>query len=756
MPISEKKQSFELLRANLDRIGWADRYDAYAADLEQVILRPCGQTPAASVVIIARRPDPAALGAIDQALAKSGAAYELIFLDNGSRSEAAEAVAPFCHAFIRLGRDTGAYLGRNVAAAFARAPVLVFLDDDALPIGDFLAAHLEEHARYETILVRGVCLPKTPSPFNSRARHYHLGDTAFPRFSDLEGNTSVATAPFFAVGGWDDRIRFGHGGIDLTYRLLARFPHPQLFLYSPRPAIRHDYGASAEHLAAKTRKQALAWRYLQSKFADIDAFMARWDSQWSALPLVPRGERHKLVTVALGCGMGEGENAASTGAAPSKRDSMRNLVRYYQAKGDLARVAHYQKLAEEAECSEGAAMKGNAAGGPPQRRKLNDRQILALSELLACGCYEQVLAARDAVHPDLPHLLTAALLREGDLAGAETLLGQLPETEETLLRRKALSLLPRLAEPLDVQPRVHLIVLCHNREKELMRSFEQLARTSYDNYAVYIADNGSTDATWERVQEARRLFPEHVPVTLERLPTNIGRPAGHNWLLTKYDHCAADYIAIGDDDLVSVSPDWLEMMVKTALLFPNAAAVGGKALDPGLPPIVHAGVRNITQFTDKEFSMTNSAPQVDVGQFDCIDLVDHVIGCLQLYDRAMLFDEAGLFDIRFSPCQCVDIEHHLRIRTLGRDIVYNGFIRFEHLRAMGRKVGGDRALWGNSLGNIIKLLMKYDDTEVNRKILTWRSNRQKWLAEDPKAATAQSRTPSPTGPGGDVRTRMHP
>jgi GT2 family glycosyltransferase len=168
-------------------------------------------------------------------------------------------------------------------------------------------------------------------------------------------------------------------------------------------------------------------------------------------------------------------------------------------------------------------------------------------------------------------------------------------------------------------------------------------------------------------------------------------------------------------------------MVNTARLFPRVAAVGGKAVNPGRPRVIHGGVRNLERFEPTAFRMSNDAPELDFGQYDYVDRVDHVIGCLHIYDRKVL-DDAGVFDIRFSPCQLVDIEHHLRLKLAGYEIVYNGLITFEHLRAMGRKAGKERALIGNSLGNIVKLLHLYDAERVQRYLVERDAARRAWLA----------------------------
>jgi hypothetical protein len=81
----------------------------------------------------------------------------------------------------------------------------------------------------------------------------------------------------------------------------------------------------------------------------------------------------------------------------------------------------------------------------------------------------------------------------------------------------------------------------------------------------------------------------------------------------------------------------------------------------------------------------------------------------------------------FSPCQCVDIEHHLRMRLAGKTLAFNGLIAFEHLRGMGRALARDAALMGNSIGNVVKLLYKYQPETVARELTARRRERNAWL-----------------------------
>lgn len=351
--------------------------------------------------------------------------------------------------------------------------------------------------------------------------------------------------------------------------------------------------------------------------------------------------------------------------------------------------------------------------------------------LYKAGEHDRVLelfAGANGVFADdtLPTLACAVYFARQEPHNALAAAKHIRDAEQRRLRQKTAELWQRLHHPLPEEPRVHLIILTYNREEHVTRALRELAATDYSNYAVFIADNGSTDATLARAREAATFFPPHVPVSIEALPTNLGRPVGHNWLLTAHDHSAAQYIAIGDDDLISVPKDWLRRMIQTAKALPGCACVGGKALTPGCPRTIHGGVRNFTQFGPDCVDLTNSAEQDDLGQFDFVDIVDHVIGCLHIFDKRAL-DKTGLFDIRFSPCQMVDIEHHLRMRLAGDNIVFNGLISFEHLRAMGVEAGRSRVTLGNSLGNMLKILYKYDHEETRQGIIRAHQTRNDWL-----------------------------
>jgi glycosyltransferase involved in cell wall biosynthesis/GT2 family glycosyltransferase len=265
------------LDAALARTGWEAKGPLYLRLFRRAERLGSVGRPALSVVVIAWRPHPALVANLRCLAAQRAQRFELIFVNNGAPERSLAPVTNLVDTYVRLRTNSGAYLGRNVGALFARAPILLFLDDDALPADDLIAAHLEVFRRYQAIAVRGAVLPLTPNPLNCFATPYHLGDRPFPCFADIEGNTAYDAAVFYRAGGWDDRIRFGGGGFDLSGRLLEVEPDRRKQIYSPLPKIYHDYAADKSRLREKWRAQARSWSRLRRKHPDYKQFLRSWD-----------------------------------------------------------------------------------------------------------------------------------------------------------------------------------------------------------------------------------------------------------------------------------------------------------------------------------------------------------------------------------------------------------------------------------------------------------------------------------------------
>lgn len=408
-------------------------------------------------------------------------------------------------------------------------------------------------------------------------------------------------------------------------------------------------------------------------------------------------------------------------------ESYSNLAEHYRCRGNQDKYQHYMRMAVNAGEFEGKIDEPQA-GQPAATSAPAMPSMEEIIQLYNQKRYD-ILLQLALIHPNhklLSYIAPSIHFARGNPKLANQVAEHIRDPEEYLIRKKTAKIWDGLHRSLKIEPRVHLLVLIYNREKYVEQALAQLVNTKYKNFAVYIADNGSSDKTWDIARQAIARFPEHVQVHMEKLPTNIGRPAGHNWLLTNYDHSVADYIAIGDDDLTEVPQEWMTQMVQTAKSFGNCAVVGGKALYSHRPDTIHGCAHRIEDFSSK-LIVSNTSDFIDFGQFDYVDKVDHVTGCLHIYDRKILFEDVGLFDISLSPCQYVDVEHHLRVRLKGYDVIYNGLIAFRHLKAMGKESQKNRAMAGNTLGNIIKVLYKHDQTVVRAKLHSLSEQRHAWL-----------------------------
>jgi glycosyltransferase involved in cell wall biosynthesis len=260
----------------LSHINWQNRYEKYINNISAVNFLNTKHYPSLSIIVISWRFNPDTLNNFKILEKQHNKNYELIFIDNGAKPEEFDCLTPYIDTYVRLNSNSGAYLARNIGCIFAKASILFFLDDDAIPANNIVESHLNCFKNYDVIAVRGVCKPKTNNPLNQLAKHYYLGPNPFPIFADIEGNTSYLASVFFKAGGWDDEIRFGGGGFDLSRRLLEIEPDMRKQIYSPDPIIFHDYALNSEQLDTKKKKQQESRNRLKIKHSDYDRFLTAW------------------------------------------------------------------------------------------------------------------------------------------------------------------------------------------------------------------------------------------------------------------------------------------------------------------------------------------------------------------------------------------------------------------------------------------------------------------------------------------------
>lgn len=287
----EKAQN--LLKNKLNDLGWnalpgSDRTTSYLLEFKALYEREIREPAVISAVVVAYKFNPDTAYCLSMLNLQRAPGLEIILVDNGSEQGALEGLYRFADCVVRLKRNTGAYLSRNIGSLFANGKVLLFVDDDGLPSPGFVRSHLEAHYTWDIDSARGVVQPKTGKPINRLAGHYSLGPSPYPVFSDVEGNVSYCASSFFAVGGWDDEITFGGGGVDLAIRLYRQFSDLRRQVYIPGPVLRHDYATNARHLTNKHSRQEPSRQRLRRIHPEYDQFLASWSELKGKSELIQR------------------------------------------------------------------------------------------------------------------------------------------------------------------------------------------------------------------------------------------------------------------------------------------------------------------------------------------------------------------------------------------------------------------------------------------------------------------------------------
>jgi glycosyltransferase involved in cell wall biosynthesis len=194
----------------------------------------------------------------DQAIADG--VYEIVLVNDGSTDETAHVIEEAqrratCAFTVVTQPNAGLARARNAGLARAVGERVIFIDDDVLPLPNFVEEHLRAGARYPTRIVRGGAievddLDELPTPIWS-IRNYS-GNYFWTT------NVSVPLATIRDVGGFDESFsEYGWEDIDVGLRLRARgvraIFHPSALVYHFKPRLRRP---GVEKMLAQARAQA--------------------------------------------------------------------------------------------------------------------------------------------------------------------------------------------------------------------------------------------------------------------------------------------------------------------------------------------------------------------------------------------------------------------------------------------------------------------------------------------------------------------
>jgi len=186
--------------------------------------------------------------------------YEVVLVNDGSKDETPEVIArararATCRFEVIDQPNSGLAKGRNAGIARAGGERIIFIDDDVLPLPNFVAEHMRSHKGAPKAVVRGGAInvesfDDLPPPIWS-IRHYS-GNFFWTT------NVSVPLATIRAIGGFNESFsEYGWEDIDVGLRLRFGGVHavfnPKALVYHWKPRPR---SGNVEKMVAQARAQA--------------------------------------------------------------------------------------------------------------------------------------------------------------------------------------------------------------------------------------------------------------------------------------------------------------------------------------------------------------------------------------------------------------------------------------------------------------------------------------------------------------------
>jgi glycosyltransferase involved in cell wall biosynthesis len=186
--------------------------------------------------------------------------YEVVLVNDGSTDTTPQVIARLerlatCRFVVINQANSGLAKGRNAGIARATGERIIFIDDDVLPLPNFVEEHLRSHERAPKAIVRGGAI---------NVENFDDLPMAIWGLKDYSGNffwttnVSVPLATIRAIGGFNESFsEYGWEDIDVGLRL--RFggvravfnPKALVYHYKPRPR-----SGNVEKMIAQARAQA--------------------------------------------------------------------------------------------------------------------------------------------------------------------------------------------------------------------------------------------------------------------------------------------------------------------------------------------------------------------------------------------------------------------------------------------------------------------------------------------------------------------
>ena len=631
--------------------------------------------------------------------------YEVIVVDNASMDGTPQHLKEFAGRIRLLRRATngGFAIACNEGAAAATSGLLLFLNNDTIPLAGWLEPllkELQDHPEvaavgskllFPTGLIQhaGVAFAReTRSPF-----HPHLllraDDPRVNHRRELQAITGacllVRGTWFGRCGGFNEQYVNGYEDLELCLQIRRQ---GGVLVYQPKSVLYHlESQTPGRKQHDNQNRQLFFQRWSELLLSDEDAYFfadsyrllerrGDWPPDCRLARLESETDRQQWGMVA------QTQLAAAAGQWPEVIQSLSNTegwpedarVRRWAGavsrrfRIDAAAQRHLQKALEleedpevrlhlnlsatmePAEGKNGASQWGSRLWGA--RAKLRGLDFDG-----ARDAFETALAEGAPASWTLPGWADAArqlgLLEE---AGAlEAALRSLPHVDpitEDQLQPKPVS--GSAAVPQPVAPPgslVSIIILAHNQIDHTRKCVASLAVFTKEPHEIIVVDNGSSDGTREFLERWQAGLPNHLVVRNQK---NLGFAAGNNQGLAI---ARGGFLVLLNNDTI-VTEGWLAGLLevftqhpRTGVLGPMSNFVSGPQLVPDAP---YANLSEMPPFAAR-FAREHRGQSVEV---------ERAVGfCLAI--RRRVIDAVGGLDECFGSGNFEDDDFCMRARLAG-------------------------------------------------------------------------------------------
>lgn len=217
------------------------------------------------------------------------------------------------------------------------------------------------------------------------------------------------------------------------------------------------------------------------------------------------------------------------------------------------------------------------------------------------------------------------------------------------------------------EPLIEIVILNYNGEGIVDKCVQSiLDKTSYKNYKIVFADNGSTD---DSLAQAEKKYAKNDKVLFIKIPYNTGYPKGMNWgVQERIAKSPAEFFVPLNDDIIITDPDWLQKFLKpmqdlkVGMTCCSLKTPSGKIQKGGMMKFNGLTMSYIGDFpTDKDCTVDFAA----------------MAACLVRRD---VFLKIGGFDEKFTPFNSEENDFSLRTKYAGYTVyfIHDLFLFHDH------------------------------------------------------------------------------